>query len=169
MAWCVNEGIINGADGSLKPQSTASRAQAATMLMNAADALANKREGGNTEESKPDTDKQPEPKPDDNITAPEEDKVLDEIDQRPTGKSAVDENGGYWNYDLANATFDTINGKREEHGLPRLAYSLQVQERADIRSKELAGALHDHLYAPHMRPDETPFATVGKYFTGENA
>lgn len=167
MSWCVNEGIINGADGSLKPQSTASRAQVAAMLMNAEDALTGKSEGGSTEESKPDTDKQPEPKPDekpeDNITTPEEDRVLDEIGQRPTGKSAVDENGGYWDYDLANVTFDAINDKREEHGLPRLAYSLKVQEWADIRSKELV-----QLFS-HQRPDGTFFVTVGRYLAGENA
>ena len=35
MAWAVSKGIISGADGKLMPQGTATRAQAAQMLMNA--------------------------------------------------------------------------------------------------------------------------------------
>ena len=94
---------------------------------------------------------------------------MDELAQRPTGRSAIDEQGGYWDYDLANATFDLINDLREENGLPRLAYSLQVQEWADIRSLELVGAYRDNLYDAHMRPDGTPFVTVGKGCNTENA
>lgn len=39
MSWCVNTGVINGADGKLNPKGTATRAEVATMLMNAQDAL----------------------------------------------------------------------------------------------------------------------------------
>lgn len=39
MSWCVNAGVINGADGKLNLKGTATRAEVATMLMNAQDAL----------------------------------------------------------------------------------------------------------------------------------
>ena len=170
MSWCVNHGVINGSNGKLNPQGTATRAEVAQILMNAESVL------NETEPVKPETpaepDEQPLPQPvpddtsentDDNQT------VTDEIALRPTGKSAIDEYGGYWDYDLSNATFDAINDLREENGLPRLAYSLKVQEWADIRSKELVGAYRDNLYEAHYRPDGTPFVTVGKGCNTENA
>ena len=43
MAWAVSHGILSGADGKLLPQGTATRAQAAQMLMNAKDLLAKKK------------------------------------------------------------------------------------------------------------------------------
>ena len=170
MSWCVNHGVINGSNGKLNPQGTATRAEVAQILMNAESVLTE------TEPTEPATpagpDEQPLPQPvpdhtsentDDNQT------VTDEIALRPTGKSAVDEYGGYWDYDLSNATFDAINDLREENGLPRLAYSLKVQEWTDIRSKELVGAYRDNLYEAHYRPDGTPFVTVGKGCNTENA
>lgn len=167
VSWCINNGIINGSNGKINPQDTATRAEVATMLMNAEPVLNDK---GNTNEP----DEQPI------LDAGLEDTtnngdtndieiVTDEIDQRPTGQSAVDEYGGYWDYDLSNATFDTINDLREQNGLDRFAYSLQVQEWADIRSRELVGAYDDKLYDAHMRPDGSVFATVGKGCNTENA
>ena len=164
MSWCVNKGIANGSNGKLNPQGTATRAEVATMLMNAESIL-------NESDTKPDKDPIP-PTPEDNTGNENTDgiqTVTDEISQRPTGQSAVDEYGGYWDYDEANATFDAINDLREQHGLPRLVYSLQVQEWADIRSKELVGAYRDNLYDAHFRPDGTPFVTVGKGCNTENA
>ena len=167
MSWCVNKGIVSGSNGKLNPQGTASRAEVATMLMNAEDIL------NENEPAEPETpaspDEQPVPDDTDNETADDNQTVTDEISLRPIGKSAVDEYGGYWDYDLSNATFDAINDLREENGLPRLAYSLQVQEWADIRSKELVGAYRDNLYEAHYRPDGTPFVTVGKGCNTENA
>ena len=167
MSWCVNKGIVSGSDGKLNPQGTATRAEVATMLMNAENIL---NENEPTEPEAPvSPDEQPVPDDTDNETTDDSQTVTDEISQRPTGKSAVDEYGGYWDYDLSNATFDAVNDLREENGLPRLAYSLQVQEWADIRSKELVGAYRDNLYEAHYRPDGTPFVTVGKGCNTENA
>lgn len=166
VSWCVNKGIINGSNGKINPQDTATRAEVATMLMNAEPVL------NDINTNEPDKQPIPDTKPEDtanseNTSAAEI--VTDEIEQRPTGYSAVDEYGGYWDYDLSNATFDAINDLREQNGLDRFAYSLQVQEWADIRSKELVGAYDDKLYDAHMRPDGSVFATVGKGCNTENA
>ncbi len=167
MSWCVNKGIVSGSNGKLNPQGTATRAEVATMLMNAENILD---ENEPTEPETPVTpDGQPVPDDTDSEVTDDNQTVTDEISQRPTEKSTVDEYGGYWDYDLSNATFDAINDLREQHGLPRLVYSLQVQEWADIRSKELVGAYRDNLYDAHFRPDGTPFVTVGKGCNTENA
>ena len=39
MSWCVNKGIVSGSDGKLNPHGTATRAEVATMLMNAENIL----------------------------------------------------------------------------------------------------------------------------------
>lgn len=170
MSWCVNHGVINGSNGKLNPQGTATRAEVAQILMNAESVL-NETEPVEPETpAEPDEQPLPQPVPDDTSESIDDNQtVTDEIALRPTGKSAVDEYGGYWDYDLSNATFDAINDLREENGLPRLAYSLKVQEWADIRSKELVGAYRDNLYEAHYRPDGTPFVTVGKGCNTENA
>lgn len=171
MNWCVNKGIVNGSDGRLNPQGTATRAEVATILMNAESILSGEEPVEPETPIAPDEQPVPETTPDDIGSENTDDNqtVTDEIAQRPTGQSARDEYGGYWDYDLSNATFDAINDLREENGLPRLAYSLQVQEWADIRSKELVGAYRDNLYEAHYRPDGTPFVTVGKGCNTENA
>ena len=171
MSWCVNKGIVNGSDGKLNPQGTATRAEVATILMNAESILIETEPVEPEAPIVPDGQPAPQPNPDDigSENVSESQTVTDEIALRPTGKSAVDEYGGYWDYDLSNATFDAINDLREEHGLSRLAYSMQVQEWADIRSRELVGAYRDNLYGAHYRPDGTVFATVGKGCNTENA
>src|SRR5699024_2931896 len=86
MSWCVNKGIINGSNGKLNPQGTATRAEVATMLMNAESIL-------NESDTKPDKDPIP-PTPEDNTGNENTDgiqTVTDEISQHPTGQSAVDE------------------------------------------------------------------------------
>ena len=85
------------------------------------------------------------------------------------GKSAVDEYGGYWDYDLSNATFDAINDLREENGLPRLTYSLKVQEWADTRSREIWIVDERDGDISHTRPDGSVFASVGYGCNAENA
>ena len=164
MSWCVNKGIVNGSNGKLNPQGTATRAEVATMLMNAESIL-------NESDTNPDKDPIP-PTPEDNTGNENTDgiqTVTDEISQRPTGQSAVDEYGGYWDYDEANATFDAINDLREQHGLPRLVYSLQVQEWADIRARELWIVDERDGNISHTRPDGSIFATVGTGCNAENA
>lgn len=164
MSWCVNKGIVNGSNGKLNPQGTATRAEVATMLMNAESIL-------NESDTKPDKDPIP-PTPEDNTDNENTDgiqTVTDEISQRPTGQSSVDEYGGYWDYDLSNATFDAINDLREENGLPRLAYSLQVQEWADTRSREIWIVDERDGDISHTRPDGSVFASVGYGCNAENA
>ena len=171
MNWCVNKGIVNGSGGRLNPQGTATRAEVATILMNAESVLSE------TEPTEPETSVAPDEKPTP-VTVPEDtgsentessQAVTDEIAQRPTGKSALDEYGGYWDYDLSNATFDAINDLREENGLSRLAYSLKVQDWADIRARELWIVDERDGDISHFRPDGTPFVTVGIGCNTENA
>lgn len=99
MSWCVNKGIVSGSDGKLNPHGTATRAEVATMLMNAENIL------DANEPTEPETpvspDGQPVPDDTDNETADDNQTVTDEISLRPIGKSAVDEYGGYWDYDLS--------------------------------------------------------------------
>lgn len=167
MSWCVNKGIVSGSNGKLNPQGTATRAEVATMLMNAENILD---ENEPTEPETPVTpDGQPVPDDTDNETTDDNQTVTDEISQRPTGKSAVDEYGGYWDYDLSNATFDAINDLREENGLPRLAYSLKVQEWADTRSREIWIVDERDGDISHTRPDGSVFASVGYGCNAENA
>lgn len=167
MSWCVNKGIVSGSNGKLNPQGTASRAEVATMLMNAEDIL------NENEPAEPETpaspDEQPVPDDTDNETADDNQTVTDEISLRPIGKSAVDEYGGYWDYDLSNATFDAINDLREENGLPRLTYSLKVQEWADTRSREIWIVDERDGDISHTRPDGSVFASVGYGCNAENA
>ena len=48
MSWCVNKGIVSGSDGKLNPHGTATRAEVATMLMNAENILDANDGAGNT-------------------------------------------------------------------------------------------------------------------------
>ena len=171
MSWCVNKGIVNGSNGKLNPQGTATRAEVATILMNAESVLG---ENEPTESETPDSpDEQPTPQPNpddaDNETTDDSQTETDEIGQRPTGKSAVDEYGGYWDYDLSNATFDAINDLREENGLSRLAYSLKVQDWADIRARELWIVDERDGSISHTRPDGTTASSIGLGYGWENA
>lgn len=161
------QGIVSGSDGKLNPHGTATRAEVATMLMNAENIL------DANEPTEPETpvspDGQPVPDDTDNETADDNQTVTDEISLRPIGKSAVDEYGGYWDYDLSNATFDAINDLREENGLPRLTYSLKVQEWADTRSREIWIVDERDGDISHTRPDGSVFASVGYGCNAENA
>ena len=170
MSWCVNHGVINGSNGELNPQGTATRAEVAQILMNAESVLTETEPTEPETPAEPDEQPLPQPVPDDTSENTDDNQtVTDEIALRPTGKSAIDEYGGYWDYDLSNATFDAINDLREENGLPRLAYSLKVQEWADIRSRELWIVDERDGDISHTRPDGSVFATVGTGCNAENA
>ena len=170
MSWCVNHGVINGSNGELNPQGTATRAEVAQILMNAESVLTETEPTEPATPAEPDEQPLPQPVPDDTSENTDDNQtVTDEIALRPTGKSAIDEYGGYWDYDLSNATFDAINDLREENGLPRLAYSLKVQEWADIRSRELWIVDERDGDISHTRPDGSVFATVGTGCNAENA
>ena len=171
MSWCVNKGIVNGSDGKLNPQGTATRAEVATMLMNAESILTETEPVEPEAPIVPDEQPTPQPNPDDTGSENTDDNqtVTDEIALRPTGKSAMDQYGGYWDYDLSNATFDAINDLREKNGLPRLAYSLQVQEWADTRSREIWIVDERDGDISHTRPDGSMFVSVGYGCNAENA
>lgn len=170
MSWCVNHGVINGSNGKLNPQGTATRAEVAQILMNAESVLNESKPVEPETPAEPDEQPLPQPVPDDTSENTDDNQtVTDEIALRPTGKSAVDEYGGYWDYDEANATFDAINDLREERGLPRLAYSLKVQEWADIRSHELWIVDERDGSISHLRPNGSVFASIGKGCNTENA
>ena len=170
MSWCVNHGVINGSNGKLNPQGTATRAEVAQILMNAESVLTETEPIEPATPAEPDEQPLPQPVPDDTSENTDDNQtVTDEIALRPTGKSAIDEYGGYWDYDLSNATFDAINDLREENGLPRLAYSLKVQEWADIRTHELWIVDERDGDISHTRPDGSVFASVGYGCNAENA
>lgn len=171
MSWCVNKGIVSGSDGKLNPQGTATRAEVATMLMNAESILTETEPVEPEAPIVPDEQPTPQPNPDDTGSENTDDNqtVTDEIALRPTGKSAMDQYGGYWDYDLSNATFDAINDLREKNGLPRLAYSLQVQEWADTRSREIWIVDERDGDISHTRPDGSMFVSVGYGCNAENA
>lgn len=170
MAWCVNTGIYTGNNGMLSPKSNTTRSEIASMVKNLSvllhpengthvAAAPNETQTPQTE-NKPDTQDKPAIENEPSHVRPEA--GYDEIDQRPTGKSPVDENGGWYDYDLSNKIFDEVNDIREANGKPRLKYSLKIQEWADIRAKEAKGAYADNLYGPHERPDGTSAITVSK-------
>ena len=171
MSWCVNKGIVSGSDGKLNPQGTATSAEVATMLMNAESILTETEPVEPEAPIVPDEQPTPQPNPDDTGSENTDDNqtVTDEIALRPTGKSAMDQYGGYWDYDLSNATFDAINDLREKNGLPRLAYSLQVQEWADTRSREIWIVDERDGDISHTRPDGSMFVSVGYGCNAENA
>lgn len=76
VSWCINKGIINGSNGKINPQDTATRAEVATMLMNAEPVLNDK---NNTNEP----DKQPIPD-----TEPED---IDNSENTSTAEIVTDE------------------------------------------------------------------------------
>lgn len=180
MQWATAQGIVNGYDSKLEPQGTATRAQVATMFMNAQDVLKKQdveHPSETTPKPTPIPTVSPTIKPTPEPTPPPTEEpwtppvvVTDEIDKRPTGKSEVDQYGGYYDYDLANYIFDAVNDIREENGLPRTAYSLKVAEWADIRSCELwqINYTDNQWGSGHVRPDGASFSTVGEGLIGEN-
>ena len=180
MAWATDKGIISGtSETMLSPQNQTTRAEVASMITKAEVILVKRNLSTGTEtgtenpsgsESKPDETKPGENKPGENNGNPE--LVTDEKENRPTGFSEVDADGGYYDYDLANATMDSINELRKEHNLPPLAYSLKVKGWADIRSREVWEVCSKNSQAweqvaTHTRPDGSSFATVGSV-SGEN-
>lgn len=73
----------------------------------------------------------------------------------PTGCSEPDEQGGFYDYDLANEVMKQINILRAQDGKGALRYHPVVASWADIRSKEVAA-----VYG-HTRPDGSGALTVG--------
>ncbi len=95
--------------------------------------------------------------------------------QPKTGRSPVDENGGYYDYDLANEIFDEGNRVRTGLGQWYIEYHPRLQEWADIRSQEvwylekvMGVELVSGAGRSHYRPDGSGWMTVGHSLVNEN-
>lgn len=184
MQWATTHGIINGDNGKLNPKGNASRAEVAQMFLNAAELLKDKADDnnsgtdtgnednnqggtdtGNTDTGNTGTDTGNTGNTDNGnddggntgTTTPEE-----TVYEMPTGKSEVDEQGGYYDYDLAKEIMIQINDLREDNGLEPLAFHPQIQEWAGIRAKECV------VSYSHTRPNGTDCRTVGVGLSVEN-
>lgn len=148
LKWATTYGIINGSNGKLNPQGKADRAQVAQMLYNFDD-IANF------------ATPTPEPTPDD----PEDESDWENYNPTydiPTGKSATDSSGGYYDYDLANKVMKRVNEVRAEHGRKAVLYHPKLQEWAGIRAIEQTQVIG------HTRPDGSIYSTVGTGLSFEN-
>jgi uncharacterized protein YkwD len=161
MQWVTTCGIINGANGKLSPQAKASRAQVAQILFNF-------KQLKTIEPTIP-----AEPiKPDDTgggtvdfgnvANAAVNWETYNPHYTIPTGKSEVDADGGYFDYDLAIEVMDQINTLRIENCAPALLYNPKIEEWASIRALEIS------IFCSHTRPDGTPCLTVGIGLCFEN-
>ena len=145
MMWTTTHGVINGMDGMLCPQDSATRAQVAQIFLNFS---------GLEPSDLSDPTEPKEPMPDWENYHP--------VYVRPIGKSAADANGGYYDYDLANEIMDQVNTLRVNNGVDALLYHPKIQDWTSVRAKEQT------ICEGHTRPDGTIFSTVGKGLTTEN-
>lgn len=145
LKWATYHSIIEGSNGRLDPQSNATRAQVAQILLNFS-----KSKTGNSE-------------PDTQVPAPTTSPAPGTSQEtRLTGRSKTDAQGGYIDYDLSNAVMDLINNLRKENGLSALAYHTKLQEWAGVRAEESSESFS------HTRPDGSSYTTVGTSINGEN-
>ena len=163
MMWAVSHEIIVGIEGKLMPQGMATRAQVAPILKNFSEI------GSGTDVSAPPPTPPPAPTPtpDTEIPNPNPSENYNPVYTIPTGKSAVDEDGGYWDYDLANEIMAQIDELRVENNLNPLKYNPKMQGWASIRAKEHS-TIHSHPDTAHVRPDGSHWSTVGRGLNAEN-
>ena len=149
MQWATTKNIINGADGKLSPQDNASRAQVAQIFLNF---------------SKVETIEPTNPPIPTNPPTPTDPSWEDYNPTYtiPTGKSAVDADGGYYDYDLANEIMAQVNALRVGNGVKTLLYNPKIQAWASIRAKEQA------TLEGHTRPNGSSCLTVGQGLDSEN-
>lgn len=158
MQWATTYGIINGANGKLSPQTKASRAQVAQILFNFSQLKA----------IEPAIPAEPiRPNDSGSGTLDSNSGAVDWENYNPqyilpTGKSAVDADGGYYDYDLAIEIMDQINTLRGENGVRSLLFNPKIQEWASIRAWEMT------VLCSHTRPDGTACLTVGSGLSAEN-
>jgi len=150
LKWVTSQGVLNGSGGKLNPKGTATRAQVAQIFLN----FSKVSDGSKN----PDTE---EPENSDSNWWEDYNPEY----TRVTGKSAVDAQGGYYDYDLSNEIMDLINDLRRQNDLNELAYHPQIQEWASIRAKELEYAYisaTDEVTSAiaHTRPDGTSCFTI---------
>ena len=148
MKWATSYGILNGSDNKLSPKGTGTRAQVAQIFLNfsklksyAASAPA------------------PSPTPAPSVPPWHNYHPVYEV---PTGRSGVDSNGGYFDYDLANEVTRQINELRKENDLNELQFHPLVRDWADIRAKE------SEVRFEHIRPNGSVCLTVGEGLNVEN-
>jgi uncharacterized protein YkwD len=152
LQWATARGIINGSDGKLTPQDKASRAQVAQIFLN----FSRLEKAAPTEPSKPEEPN--DPKTDD----PADWENYNPTYDIPTGKSAVDADGGYYDYDLANEIMAQIDALRIEKGGKALLYNPKIQAWAGVRAQEQT------VSRSHTRPNGTNCLTVGVGLDSEN-
>lgn len=131
-------GMLIGDNGYLNPQSDMTRAEGVTVFM---------RIGQKIQTGEPTAPGEPE--------TPDWENYNPTYDI-PTGKSAADANGGYYDYDLANELMKQVNELRVENGVNALLYNPRIQEWASIRAYEAS------ISFSHTRPDGSTFNTVGQ-------
>jgi len=149
VSWAISHEILIGVNGGLAPTDNASRAQVAYAFMKFSILNdASTPEDGSSE-------------------APVDWENYNPTYEIPTGKSTVDANGGYYDYDLANELMAQVNALRESNGLDVLLYHPQIQEWAGIRAQEHI-IIHDYPNTAHIRPDGTDCLTVGVGLCFEN-
>jgi len=151
MQWATTYNIINGDDSKLSPQDYASRAQVAQIFLNLSQLQTN----------------QPTSNPPIPTNAPAPTTASDGENYNPTytlltGKSAVDADGGYYDYDLANEVMKQVNDLRVSTGIKALLYNPKIQEWASVRAKEQA------TLEGHTRPNGGLYSSVGVGLTFEN-
>ena len=157
MQWATTQGIINGAESKLNPQDMASRAQVAQIFLNFSglEPVAPSNPVDPNEPAEPSN-------PGDAAPGTPDWENYNPVYTPPTGRSAVDADGGYYDYDLANEIMDQVNALRENNGLNALSYHPKIQGWASIRAKEQT------TREGHTRPDGTIFGSVGIGLTAEN-
>ncbi|MEH2933922.1 S-layer homology domain-containing protein [Acutalibacter sp. JLR.KK004] len=184
LKWATAYGIIGGSDGKLVPGGIATRCQVAQMLLNFSKIDAYKADGeapapkpGEDDGDKdPDNTPTPPPTPSPNPGDGDDDNAGTEPSPTPkpwenynptytlpTGKSPVDENGGYYDYDLANEILRQVNELRVKEGLGELKHHPTIQKWAAVRAKE-----HSYGTIAHVRPDGSKWDTVGAKLHAEN-
>lgn len=144
MQWATTHGIINGDGGKLSPKENATRAQVAQIFLN----FTHLKSGSPSEPDEPEN--------------PVDWENYNPTYDVPTGKSAVDADGGYYDYDLANEIMAQINALRVKNGLDALLYHPKMQNWAAVRAREQLDR------EGHTRPDGTVFSSVGSGITSEN-
>ena len=150
MQWATTHNIINGDNNKLSPQDYASRAQVAQIFLNFS----------NLEVSSPTNPPIPTNTPASTATPSWED--YNPTYTLLTGKSAIDADGGYYDYDLANEVFAQVNASRVENGVKPLLYNPKIQEWASVRAKEQV------TLQGHTRPNGGLYSSVGVGLTFEN-
>lgn len=146
MQWAVRYGILNGTgQKKLEPQGHATRAQVAQIFLNFSKLKSYAASAPAPSPSEP---------PWHNYHP---------VYEVPTGRSGVDFNGGYFDYDLANEVMKQINKLRKKNGLNELRFHPLVRDWADIRAKEC------EVRFEHTRPDGSVCLTVGEGLNVENA